>query len=108
MLERELCSPRYVCEPITLGASTDPISRWRAGLGITQRLLEGLRSATRNPYRSSLGGSALVLRDTDNLARMAARGLCRVMVSVTTLDDGLKRRLGPRTASGATRARSAQ
>ena len=104
VLERELCSPRYVCEPITLGANTDPYQPVEAGLGITQRLLEVCERHAQ-PV-SIITKSALVLRDTDILARMAARGLCHVMVSVTTLDDGLKRRLEPRTASGAARLRA--
>ena len=73
-------------------------------LGITQRLLEVCERHAQ-PV-SIITKSALVLRDTDILARMAARGLCHVMVSVTTLDDGLKRRLEPRTASGAARLRA--
>ncbi|MBK8993692.1 MAG: PA0069 family radical SAM protein [Gammaproteobacteria bacterium] len=104
VLERELCSPRYVCEPITLGANTDPYQPVEAGLGITRRLLEVCERHAQ-PV-SIITKSALVLRDIDLLARMAARGLCHVMVSVTTLDDGLKRRLEPSTASGAARLRA--
>jgi DNA repair photolyase len=104
VLERELASPRYVCEPITLGANTDPYQPVEAELGITRRLLEVCERHAQ-PV-SIITKSALVLRDSDILARMAARGLCQVMVSVTTLDDALKRRLEPRTASGAARLRA--
>ncbi|MGH8135781.1 MAG: radical SAM protein, partial [Steroidobacteraceae bacterium] len=47
--------------------------------------------------------SALVLRDLDLLQRLAAERLVRVLVSVTTLDDELKRRMEPRAASPAAR-----
>jgi DNA repair photolyase len=47
--------------------------------------------------------SALIERDLDLLASLAADGLVQVTVSVTTLDDELKRRLEPRTASPARR-----
>ena len=104
VLERELGSPRYVCEPITLGANTDPYQPVEAELGITRRLLEVCERHAQ-PV-TIITKSALVLRDSDLLARMALRGLCQVMVSVTTLDDGLKRRLEPRTASGAARLRA--
>ena len=43
--------------------------------------------------------SALVLRDLDILAPMAAKGLAAVGVSVTTLDRRLARRLEPRAAT---------
>jgi DNA repair photolyase len=43
--------------------------------------------------------SAGVLRDIDILQRMAARGLVRVYLSVTTLDAGLARRMEPRAAT---------
>ena len=65
VLERELCSPRYVCEPITLGANTDPYQPVEAGLGITQRLLEVCERHAQ-PV-SIITKSALVLRDTDIL-----------------------------------------
>ena len=42
---------------------------------------------------------ALVVRDIDVLARLAAERLVKVFVSVTTLDDELKRRMEPRAAS---------
>ena len=44
-------------------------------------------------------GLALVLRDLDIIAPMAARGLANVAVSVTTLDGGLARRMEPRAAT---------
>ena len=40
----------------------------------------------------------LILRDLDLLERSRRDGLAAVMVSVTTLDDELKRKLEPRTA----------
>jgi len=104
LLERELSSPRYRCEPITLGANTDPYQPVEASLGLTRQLLE-VCERFGQPV-SIITKSALLLRDADILARLAGRGLCHVMVSVTTLDDDLKRRLEPRTASGAARLRA--
>ena len=48
---------------------------------------------------------ALVLRDLDLLADLARLHLVTVFVSLTTLDDGLKRVLEPRAASPAARLR---
>ena len=47
--------------------------------------------------------SALVLRDLDILAPMAAKGLAAVSLSVTTLDRDLARRMEPRAATPARR-----
>jgi len=46
---------------------------------------------------------ALVLRDLDLLTEIARLRLTSVVVSLTTLDDGLKRVLEPRAASPAPR-----
>jgi len=46
---------------------------------------------------------ALVLRDLDLLSELADQGLCSVRVSLTTLDNTLKRQMEPRTAAPATR-----
>ena len=104
LLERELSAPGYRCEPITLGANTDPYQPAEAELGIVRRLL-AVCLRRRQPI-SIITKSALVLRDADLLEEMAALRLAQVFLSVTTLDDELKRRLEPRTASGAARLRA--
>jgi len=43
--------------------------------------------------------SALITRDIDLLAPMAARGLAKVAISITTLDRTLARRMEPRAAT---------
>ncbi|KAA9132717.1 PA0069 family radical SAM protein [Marinihelvus fidelis] len=102
-LERELSLPGWRCETIAIGVNTDayqPVERERR---LTRRLLETCL-AFRQPV-ALITKSALVLRDLDLLAEMAARNLVSVRVSVTTLDDELKRRLEPRTAGPAARLR---
>lgn len=44
-----------------------------------------------------------ILSDRDLLSKLASKGLCSVRVSVTTLDNTLKRQKEPRTAAPATR-----
>lgn len=104
LLERELAAPGYRCLPVTLGANTDPYQPVERELGITRALIAVLAKA-RHPL-SIITKSALVLRDTDLLAPLAALGLVRVFVSITTLDDALKRTLEPRAASPAARLRT--
>ena len=43
--------------------------------------------------------SALVVRDIDILARMAAKGLVKVAISVTTLDRRVARKMEPRAST---------
>ncbi|WP_210394856.1 PA0069 family radical SAM protein [Motiliproteus sediminis] len=97
LLERELSRPGYRCRPIALGSNTDPYQPLEREQQITRQLLEVLQRF-RHPFTLTTK-SQLVLRDLDILAPMAAQRLCRVHISVTTLDNTLKRRLEPRTAS---------
>jgi len=97
LLRRELAAPGYVCKPINLGANTDPYQPAERSLGTTRALLEVLL-AHRHPCTIVTKGS-LILRDLDLLAKLAALRLTSVVVSLTTLDDGLKRVLEPRAAS---------
>ncbi|MDH5173526.1 MAG: PA0069 family radical SAM protein [Gammaproteobacteria bacterium] len=101
LLERELARPGYTCSCITLGANTDPYQPVEKEHRITRQLLEVLQRH-RHPVAISTKG-ALVTRDIDILAELAADGLCSVAISVTTLDADLKRLLEPRAASGRAR-----
>jgi DNA repair photolyase len=103
LLDRELSAPGYVCKPINLGANTDPYQPAEREHRTTRELLEVLL-AHRHPVTIVTKG-ALVLRDLDLLADLARLRLVTVFVSLTTLDDGLKRVLEPRAASPAARLR---
>jgi len=94
LLRGELRRPRYRCSVIVLGANTDPYQPVERGLGLTRSLLGVLREH-RHPV-TVVTKSNLVLRDLDLLAPMAREGLALVLVSVTTLDRGLARRMEPR------------
>ncbi len=96
-LREELNRRDYRASPINLGANTDPYQPIERRLGITRSLLEVL-AESHHPVTIVTKG-ALVVRDIDVLARLAAERLVKVFVSVTTLDDELKRRMEPRAAS---------
>ncbi len=100
-LREELGRRGYRCSPISLGSNTDPYQPLERRLGITRSLLEVLAEC-HHPV-TIVTKSALVARDIDLLQRLAAERLVRVFVSVTTLDDDLKRRMEPRAASPAAR-----
>jgi len=100
-LAEELAAPGYVCKPINLGANTDPYQPAEREHRTTRALLEVLLRH-RHPVTVVTKG-ALILRDLDLLAALAERRLCSVAVSLTTLDDDLKRVLEPRAAAPRTR-----
>jgi DNA repair photolyase len=97
LLERELASPRYVPKVIALGAVTDPYQPIERQHRITRAVLAVLDAAS-HPV-GIVTKSALVVRDLDILAGMAARGLVKVAISVTTLDRGVARKMEPRAAT---------
>lgn len=100
-LREELNRPSYKPSPINLGANTDPYQPLERKLGVTRSLIEVLAEC-HHPV-TIVTKSALVVRDLDLLQRLAAEQLVRVFVSLTTLDDELKRRMEPRAASPAAR-----
>src|ERR1700719_880162 len=81
ILEAELAKPGYVCDPIAMGTNTDPYQPIEREWKITREILEVL-SACEHPV-SIVTKSALVERDIDLLAPMAAKHLARVYVSIT-------------------------
>src|SRR5690606_13287061 len=104
LLREELARPGYRCSPIAVGVNTDayqPIERRRR---LTRGVLEVLAEA-RHPVRL-ITKNALVLRDLDLLAPMAADGLAQVSVSVTTLDNRPSARLEPRASAPHTRLKT--
>lgn len=85
-------------EPIVLSGNTDCYQPAERHYRITRSLLEVFLR-----YRHPVGiitKNSLILRDQDVLEALAEQGLVRVLVSLTTLREGLRRRLEPRTASG--------
>jgi DNA repair photolyase len=96
-LERELAEPSYRVDTIAIGTNTDPYQPVERRYRIMRRVLEVL-SATNHPV-GIVTKSALVLRDLDLLKSMAARGLVKVALSVTTLDRKLARAMEPRAST---------
>ena len=101
LLREELAKPGYRCDPIALGTNTDPYQPIEREWKVTRSILEVL-AETRHPF-SIVTKNALVERDLDLIAPMAAAGLARVYLSITTLDAELARRLEPRASAPARR-----
>jgi DNA repair photolyase len=97
LLRKELARPGYVAKVIVMGANTDAYQPAEKKLRITRAILEVL-AEFQHPV-GILTKSALVLRDIDLLAPMAAEGLASVSLSITTLDRSLARAMEPRAAA---------
>ncbi|MBI1211999.1 MAG: PA0069 family radical SAM protein [Alphaproteobacteria bacterium] len=94
LLTDELRKPGYQVRTMALGTNTDPYQPIDEKFQITRQILSVLRD-----FRHPVGivtKSNRVLRDLDILSEMAAMGLARVAVSVTTLDRKLARSMEPR------------
>jgi DNA repair photolyase len=104
LLERELSRRNYRPSPIQLGANTDPYQPIERELKVTRGILEILLRY-RHPV-TIVTKSHTVVRDLDLLSDMSKYNLCRVMISITTLDDRLKRSLEPRAPSPAARLKA--
>src|SRR5262245_10806141 len=104
LLRKELNHPRWRCEPIMMSGVTDCYQpaerRFKLTRGILQVLLEAKQPVC------MITKNALVLRDLDVIAPMAAQNLISLAISVTTLDAELARTLEPRTATPAARLRA--
>ena len=97
LLEQELSHPRYEPRTIALGAVTDPYQPIERERRISRSILEVLERC-QHPV-GIVTKSALIARDIDILSRMAARGLAKVAISVTTLDRTIARKMEPRAAT---------
>jgi len=97
LLKQALSKPGYLCRPIALGMNTDAYQPVERTYTVTRQVLEVL-SAYNHPV-TLLTKSALIQRDIDLLAPMAAKGLVRAGVSITTLNRDLSRKMEPRAAT---------
>jgi len=101
LLAAELARPSWVPEILALSGITDPYQPVERRLRITRGCLEVL-AAHRQPL-GVITKNALVTRDLDPLAELAHYGAIRASLSITTLDEDLRRRLEPRTSTAEAR-----
>ncbi len=97
LFAQELARPGYQCEPINIGAVTDPYQPIERRFRITRSLLAVAREH-RQPV-TVITKASLVERDLDLLSALAAERLTAVFVTITTLDAALARKLEPRASA---------
>jgi DNA repair photolyase len=104
LLRRELAHPAYKPEHIAIGVNTDAYQPCEREYRLTRQVLEVL-SECQHPV-GMITKSALIERDIDLLAPMAARGQACAAITITTLDPEISRTLEPRAAAPARRLRT--
>lgn len=97
LLRRELSSPRWRPEVLSMSGVTDPYQPIERRLRLTRRCLEVL-AEFRNPV-AVVTKNHLVTRDADLLGELARHNAAAVAISLTTLDERLRRIMEPRTSS---------
>ena len=104
VLHKTFMDRKWVPEPIMFSGNTDCYQPVERKEGITRRMLE-VCLAFRQPV-AMITKNALILRDLDLLSEMASMGLASVAISLTTLNEDLRRLMEPRTSTGANRIRT--
>jgi DNA repair photolyase len=97
LLRKELNKPNWEVRPILIAGNTDCYQPIERKLKITRALLEVFQE-----FKHPLGvitKNSMVERDIDILQQLASENLARVTMSLTTLDETLKRIMEPRTSS---------
>lgn len=103
-LRKELSDVRYVPKMIAIGTNTDPYQPIEKKREIMREVMQVLRDFN-HPVGIVTKGT-LIERDLDILAPMAADGLLRVGISITTLDVKTSRTMEPRVPLPAARLRT--
>lgn len=101
LLEKKLLSKSWKVTPISLSGNTDCYQPLEKEMKITRELLKVFVR-----YRHPVGlitKNSLILRDLDLLQDLATENLVQVYLSITTLNEDLRRKMEPRTASAAKR-----
>ncbi len=104
LLRKELGKRGYEISAINLGANTDPYQPIEKTERITRSILEVLAEC--NHPLTIVTKNALICRDIDLLAPLAAKKLVNVFVSISQLDNELTRILEPRASTPTNRLRA--
>ena len=97
LLRRELGRPSWKGDPLGLSGVTDCYQPVERRLGLTRRCLEVMVEC-RQPVGAITKG-ALIARDAELFGELARHQAADVCVTITTLDEHLRRTLEPRAAT---------
>src|SRR3978361_763302 len=97
LLRKQLSHPEYVCMPIMLSGNTDCYQPAEQKFRLTRALLEVC-----NEFNQPVGiltKNSWIIKDLDVLQEMAKKNLVSAMVSITSLNEDLRRIMEPRTTT---------
>src|SRR5690606_27322940 len=103
LLRKFLLRPGWKCVPIGLSGNTDCYQPAERRYGLTRKLLEVCLEF--NQPVGLITKNAGMMRDRDILSRLAERNLVSVIVTVTSLNEELRRVMEPRTTTAQQRLR---
>ena len=103
LLRKFLMNPKWECMPISLSGNTDCYQPAERKFGITRKLLEICLEF--NQPVGIITKNAGILRDKDLLLELGSRRLVSVLISITSLDEELRRTMEPRTTTAKQRLR---
>lgn len=106
LLEKFILHPNWQPVPISVSGNTDCYQPLERKFEITRNILKVFAR-----YRHPLGmitKNGLILRDIDLLTDLAKDNLVHVYISITTLNEDLRRIMEPRTASGIKRLQTVE
>lgn len=106
LLRKFLLRPDWECKPISISGNTDCYQPAEQKFKLTRRLLEVCLEF--NQPVGMITKNAGMLRDKDIIAKLAAKKLISILVSITSLDDELRQKLEPRTTTASQRMRIIQ
>ena len=103
LLRKFLMNPKWECKPISLSGNTDCYQPAEQKFKLTRQLLEVCLEF--NQPVGMITKNAGMLRDKDILKKMAEKKLISILVSITSLDEDLRRVMEPRTTTAKQRLR---
>ncbi len=106
LLSKFLSRPSWQAEPIMLSGNTDCYQPIERKLKITRSLLEVFLEF-RNPV-GIITKNSLIERDLDLLKELAKEDLIQVAFSINTLNEELRRKMEPRTATAKRRLKAVE
>jgi DNA repair photolyase len=106
LLEKFILHPDWHAVPISISGNTDCYQPLERKMEITRNMLKVL-ARYRHPL-AMITKNSLITRDIDLLKDLASDNLVHVYISITTLDEDLRRAMEPRTASGIKRLQTVE
>ncbi len=106
LLKKKITSRNWNPVPIMLSGNTDCYQPAEKKYKLTRRILEMLWKH-KHPV-GIITKNQLITRDIDILQKMAKENLVKVSMSITTLDESLRAKMEPRTATGKNRIKTVE